>query len=127
MASLSARMASALQPWTPKASGAWLQFSVLLRTLSKWMAPVFSANSSFLECIHSGAPGAARLAVETREYWHRRRHSLHESFFIHHVGHLGEVSPVVPFQHVDQSLHTASGHAFSTPTCFHDQTILWCE
>src|ERR1017187_7630218 len=37
---------------------------------------------------------------------------LLERFFVHHVGHLGDVASVVPFQHVDQSLHTSSGHAF---------------
>jgi len=31
---------------------------------------------------------------------------------IYHVGHLCEVAPVVPFQHVDQPLNTSSRHAF---------------
>src|ERR1017187_2156340 len=37
---------------------------------------------------------------------------LREGFFVYHVGHLGDVASVVPFQHVDQSLHAAAGHAF---------------
>src|SRR5579859_6407215 len=35
-----------------------------------------------------------------------------ERFFIHHVRHLLDISTVVFLQHIDQALHTASGHAF---------------
>ncbi len=35
-----------------------------------------------------------------------------ERFFVHHVGHLGDVAAVVSFQHVNQSLHSASSHTF---------------
>ena len=35
-----------------------------------------------------------------------------ECFFIHYVGHLGNVPAVVPFQDVDQALNAAACHSF---------------
>jgi hypothetical protein len=35
-----------------------------------------------------------------------------ERFFVHDVWHLCRVSAVISFEHVNQSLHRAPGHAF---------------
>src|SRR5207248_5375716 len=35
-----------------------------------------------------------------------------EGFFVHHVRHLGWIAAVVPFQYVDESLNSATSHAF---------------
>src|SRR5215470_17758834 len=46
---------------------------------------------------------------------HRRRYNPSRSlkrFLVHHVWHLGRIAAVVAFENVDESLHTASSHAF---------------
>ncbi len=59
-----------------------------------------------------GKRGQAREGARPHTTFPFPHHLLREGFLIYHVRHLGDVAAVVPFQHVDQALHAASGHAF---------------
>ena len=37
---------------------------------------------------------------------------LSERLFVYYIGHFGEIAAIVGFEHVDQSLNAAAGHAF---------------